>query len=34
MFKALGRRALEFVELEVAIKAFQLSKNLSMVLTI
>ncbi|KRX03337.1 hypothetical protein PPERSA_05695 [Pseudocohnilembus persalinus] len=34
LYDALGRKALENVELDVAIKAFKLSKNLSMVMTI
>jgi WD repeat-containing protein 19 len=34
IYESLGRRALAFVELDVALKAFQLAKNLSMVLMI
>ena len=34
IFDALGRRALSYVELDIALKAFQLAQNLSMVMTI
>ena len=34
IYDALGRKALENLDLEVALKAFQMGKNLSMVLTI
>ncbi|EGR31945.1 WD repeat protein [Ichthyophthirius multifiliis] len=34
LYNELGRRALEFVDLKVALKAFQLAGNLSMVMTI
>ncbi len=34
LYDILGRKALEFLELDVALKAFQNAKNLSMVLTL
>lgn len=34
IYDALGRKALENLELEIALKSFQMGKNLSMVLTI
>lgn len=34
LYDQLGRKALEYLELDLALQAFQLAKNLSMVLTI